>query len=100
MEQIQRLKDLHYEFRSLIERNDWKRLNKRMREVRHNHDPNKSKTVLILTQNMVNNPHILEERYLLYQWFNEDMGWPQMEWPVFKNTDPNVPDKYKNTDRT
>lgn len=94
-DQIQELKDLHYEFRALIEAKNWKQLNKRMKEIRISHDVNKSKTVLILTQSMVNNQNILEERYLLYKSFNDDMGWPQMEWPVFKNKDINVPDKYK-----
>lgn len=95
MDQIQELKDLHYEFRNLIDRKNWKRLNKRLCEIRFNHDPNKSKIVLIVTQGMVNNSHILEERYLLYKAFNEDIGHPQMEWPIFKSKDDNVPDKYK-----
>lgn len=93
--QVQELIDLHYEFRQLIESGNWKSVNKRLREVRYNHDPNKSKTVLILTQSLVNNHHILEERYLLYQSFNDDIGHAWAKWPINKNNDPNVPDKYK-----
>lgn len=94
--QVQELINLHYEFRQLIEAGNWVKVNMRMREIRFSHDINKAKTVLILTQGLVNHSAILEERYLLYQWHNEDMGFVWSQWPLFKDKDHNVPDKYKN----
>lgn len=97
-DQIERLKALHYELRELIEKQQWKKLRDKLRHVRYNHDVNRSKTALIITQGLVNHPEILEERYLLYQWFNEDLGFNHMEWPMFKKEDVNVPDKYRPKD--
>lgn len=91
--QIDGLKELHYKVMSLIKRNDWAKLNKLMKEVRFNHDPNKSKMVLVATQGLVENDNILEERYLLYQCFNKDIGLVVL--PVQTRNDPNVPNKYK-----
>jgi hypothetical protein len=92
--EVDELKDLHYRVMSLIKRNDWGKLNKLMKEVRYNHDPNKSKMVLVATQGLVENVNILEERYELYKWFNRDIGLIVL--PVQTRNDPNVPNKYKN----
>lgn len=94
-DQIEQLKALHYEIRELIEAKKWNKLNDRLKHIRFQHDVNRSKTALIITQSLVNHPEIMEERYKLYQWFNQDMGWPHMEWPINKMKDVNVPDKYK-----
>jgi len=94
--QIEELKKLHYEIFHLIDKKDWSKLNKRMKEIRYRHDVNRSKMVLVATQYFVNQPEILEERYLLYQWFNNDIGLSyQNTTPLFKEKDKNVPDKYK-----
>jgi hypothetical protein len=93
--EIDDLKDLHYKVMSLIKRNDWVKLNKLIKEVRYSHNPNKSKMVLVATQGLVENENILEERYLLYQWFNNDVGLIVL--PVQTVNDPNVPKKYKLT---
>jgi hypothetical protein len=93
MDEIEELKKLHFEFRQLIETKNWGKLNKRLKEIRNAHDVNKSKTVLIITQSLVNNINILEERYLLYQQFVNDVGWVNLS--AFKQNDNNVPDKYK-----
>lgn len=95
MDQIEELKALHYEFRVLLISKDWKKLNKRMKHIRFNHDVNRSNTVLIATQEFVNHPEIKDERYKLYQSFNNDMKMPQKEWPIIKNNDPNVPENFK-----
>lgn len=91
--EIDELKDLHYKVMGLIKRNDWVKLNKLMKEVRYSHDPNKSKTILIATQGLVENTNVLEERYSLYQSFNKDMGLIVL--PAQTTNDPNVPNKYK-----
>lgn len=95
-DQIEELKSLHYEIRELIEKKQWEKLRNKLKHVRYNHDINRSKTALIVTQSLINHPEILEERYLLYKWFNEDMHWTAFtETPLHKKMDKNVPDKYK-----
>ena len=94
---IEELKKLHYETFHLIDKKDWVKLNRRMKEIRFMHNVNKSKMVLVATQSFVNLPEIMEERYLLYQWFNQDIGLSYMNAiPLFKEKDLNVPNKYKN----
>jgi hypothetical protein len=94
-EEVEKLKELHYEIRELIESKQWGKLRRKLDQIRAQHDVNRSKTALIVTKSLVNHPEILEERYKLYQWFNQDMGWPHKEWPMFKKEDVNVPEKYK-----
>jgi len=91
--EVDELKELHYKVMNLIKSNDWVKLNKLMKEIRFAHDPNKSKMILVATQGLVEKENVLEERYLLYQWFNNDMGLIVL--PVQTRTNPNVPKKYK-----
>lgn len=89
--QIDELKAIHYELKALVDSQNWKKLNKRLKQIRYNHDLNKSKTALIVTQNLVDHLEIKEERHLMYQSFCKDAGLCHVELPVFKNEDPNVP---------
>lgn len=70
--QIEELKKLHYEIFHLIDKKDWSKLNKRMKEIRYRHDVNRSKMVLVATQSFVNQPEIMEERYLLIEFLIGD----------------------------
>lgn len=94
---IEYLKELHYEVFHMLDKKEYNKLNRKMKDVRFMHDPNKSKMILVLTQSLVNFEPILEERYLLYQRFMEDCGLVHWSMPIFKNKDNNVPDKYKTT---
>jgi hypothetical protein len=76
-----------------IKKNNWDKLNKLMRDIRFTHNPNKCKMVLVATQGLVENSNILEERYLLYQSFNQDIGIVIL--PAQTINDPNIPNKYK-----
>ena len=97
-EEIEYLKDLHYEIYHLIDKKEWNKLNRKMKDIRFMHDPNKSKMVLIATQSLVNFEPILEERYKLYKWFNQDCGLSYINtMPLMVRRDPSVPEKYKNT---
>ena len=91
--EIDELKDLHYKVMSLIKMKAWGKLNKLMKDVRFSHNPNKSKMILVATQSIVENENILEERYLLYLWFNNDLGLIVL--PIQTVNDPNIPQKYK-----
>jgi hypothetical protein len=93
--EIDDLKELHYKVMNLIKQNAWVKLNKLMQDVRYSHNPNKTKMVLVATQELVENENILEERYLMYKSFNDDIGVVVL--PIMTVNDPNIPVKYKLT---
>jgi len=97
-DEIEYLKELHYEVFHMLDKKEYNKLNRKMKDIRFMHDPNKSKMILTLTQSLVNFEPILEERYLLYKWFMDDCGLVYYDMPLFKNKDNNVPDKYKTND--
>lgn len=94
-DEIEYLKDLHYNVRHMLDQKEYDKLNRKMKDIRFTHDPNKSKMILVLTRPLVNFDPILEERYLLYQSFMEDCGLVHYKMPIFLNQDNEVPDKYK-----
>lgn len=95
-EQIDDLKALHYKVMGHIKQREWNKLNKMMKDVRYTHDVNKAKMVLVATQEFVEKPEILEERFLLYKSFNEDLGQGfRNNMNIFIMKDPNVPQKHK-----
>lgn len=91
MNEVEELKDIHYKIKGLVDSQSWNASRRYMRTIRETGDVNKIKMVLVATQGLVNHPEVKEQRLSLYKRFNQLMGWPHKEWPIFKETDPNYP---------
>jgi hypothetical protein len=91
MNEIEALKGIHYKMKDLLDSQSWEKVNKFIKEIWATNDVNKMKMILIATSDFVNHLEIGEWRYRLYKRFNNTMGWPHKEWPLFKKKDPNVP---------